>query len=50
MDHRVHTANHVRGLMSIPFGKCLCGAYLEGQQAIDEHKELEGEHGQARPA
>lgn len=42
MEHQVYTGLKFRGHMLYPFGKCLCGAYLDGQQAIDEHKELEG--------
>jgi len=43
--HRVYTARHAAGSSTTKnhiFGKCLCGAVLEGQEAVDEHKLLEG--------
>lgn len=38
MEHKVYTGMHFRGSKTVPFGKCRCGAYLEGQAAIDEHR------------
>jgi hypothetical protein len=43
MEHKVYTANNLRGNMAFPFGKCRCGAYLESRTAIEEHKLLEQE-------
>ena len=40
-EHKIYTANHLKGGQPFPFGKCRCGAYLLGQQEIDEHRELE---------
>ena len=43
--HKVYTARHAAGsskTKSRLFGKCICGAVLEGREAVDEHKLLEG--------
>lgn len=37
MDHKIYTGNHASGNVSVPFGKCSCGAYLQGQQEIEAH-------------
>lgn len=42
--HKVYTARHAAGSSKTKnrtFGRCLCGAYLEGLDAVTEHKLLE---------
>lgn len=39
MDHKIYKGQHWNGNVCVPFGKCSCGQYLRGQQAIDEHEE-----------
>jgi len=43
MEHKVYTANSMRGASAYPFGKCRCGAHLENREEIEEHKLLEKE-------
>lgn len=38
--HRIYTGRHIQSSRSMIFGRCLCGATLEGQEAIDEHRLL----------
>jgi hypothetical protein len=45
--HRIYTGRHAGGSSTYKnhkFGKCLCGAVLEGEEAIAEHKLLEDDH------
>lgn len=42
--HRVYVGNRTRGgNNSLVFGRCRCGAVLEGQDEIDAHRLLEGD-------
>jgi hypothetical protein len=40
VKHKVYTGWRVRGSTTDPFGKCLCGAVLEGHAEIDRHRRL----------
>lgn len=40
-EHRIYTGNHYSGSRMLPFGKCRCGAVLEGAEEIEEHRKLE---------
>jgi len=35
--HQMYYGNHVQSNKFQRFAKCVCGAVLEGQEAIDEH-------------
>lgn len=36
--HRIYTGIEMHGGHGKPFGKCLCGAVLHGQEEIDDHE------------
>lgn len=38
VTHTLYSGNHARG----PFARCTCGALLEGEIEIDEHRETKG--------
>ena len=38
-QHSVYTGMHFKGAKGVPFGKCRCGAYLDGKDEIDRHRE-----------
>lgn len=42
MKHVMYYGHHSQGLMLVPFAKCVCGAYLRGQEQIDAHRALIG--------
>lgn len=37
--HTLYLGNKVRGSVTTPFARCLCGAYLVGKAEIDEHRQ-----------
>jgi len=39
-EHQIHTGRIHRGNKLYDFGKCRCGAVLEGNEAIEAHRLL----------
>lgn len=37
-DHQVYTGRRHRGNQLYEYGKCLCGAVLQGKEEIDAHR------------
>lgn len=40
MKHVIYVGHHHNGGALLKFGRCKCGAYLKGEEAIEEHRKL----------